>query len=70
MLSMLSISVPPGGDQGHELLEVGDVLAGRFEAPGNLICVAVDRATGEPVVDGTDGAINEAFISGTQPARQ
>jgi penicillin-binding protein 1A len=42
----------------------------RFEAPGNIIFVAVDRATGEPVVDGTDGAINEAFISGTQPARQ
>lgn len=42
----------------------------RFEAPGNIIFVAVDRATGEPVADGTGGAINEAFISGTQPARQ
>lgn len=41
-----------------------------FEAPGNIIFVAVDRATGEPVADGTGGAINEAFISGTQPARQ
>lgn len=41
-----------------------------FEAPGNIIFVPVDRATGEPVADGTVGAINEAFISGTQPARQ
>lgn len=41
-----------------------------FEAPGNIIFVAVDRATGEPVAGATDGAINEAFISGTQPARE
>jgi penicillin-binding protein 1A len=41
-----------------------------FEAPGNIIFVPVDRSTGDAVADGTDGAINEAFISGTQPNRQ
>jgi len=29
----------------------------------------VDRATGEPAAD-EGGAINEAFISGTQPSKQ
>jgi penicillin-binding protein 1A len=38
----------------------------KFEAPGNIVFMAVDRATGDPV---EDGGINEAFISGTQPAR-
>jgi penicillin-binding protein 1A len=39
-----------------------------FEAPGNIIFVAVDRATGDIPGDPTM-AINEAFISGTQPER-
>jgi penicillin-binding protein 1A len=39
-----------------------------FEPPGNIIFVAVDRATGETAADPT-AAINEAFISGTQPGR-
>jgi penicillin-binding protein 1A len=38
-----------------------------FEAPGNIVFMSVDRATGQPVADGTDGAISEAFIAGTQP---
>jgi penicillin-binding protein 1A len=40
-----------------------------FEPPGNIIFMPVDRATGEVSADAS-GAINEAFISGTQPARQ
>jgi penicillin-binding protein 1A len=40
----------------------------QFEAPGNIVFLPVDRATGELAADGR-GAINEAFISGTQPAR-
>lgn len=40
-----------------------------FEAPGNIVFVPVDRLTGQPVEDGADGAIAEAFISGTQPSR-
>jgi penicillin-binding protein 1A len=40
-----------------------------FEPPGNIIFMPVDRATGEVAADAS-GAINEAFISGTQPARQ
>ena len=39
-----------------------------FEAPGNIIFVAFDRATGETAGDPTM-AINEAFISGTQPEK-
>jgi penicillin-binding protein 1A len=38
-----------------------------FEPPGNIVFMVVDRNTGEPVVDGRDGAITEAFLSGTQP---
>lgn len=42
----------------------------RFESPGNIIFMPVDRHTGEPTLAGADGAVNEAFISGTQPTRQ
>jgi penicillin-binding protein 1A len=39
-----------------------------FEPPGNIVFVAVDRATG--TTDGGSGAtITEAFISGTQPEK-
>ena len=41
-----------------------------FNAPGNIIFMSVDRSTGEPVVAGTPNAIEEAFLSGTQPIRQ
>jgi penicillin-binding protein 1A len=41
-----------------------------FDPPGNIVFMAVDRNTGEPVVDGQDGAITEAFLSGTQPVRE
>ena len=40
----------------------------RFEPPGNIIFVPVDSATGTTVDDPTT-AINEAFISGTQPEK-
>jgi penicillin-binding protein 1A len=39
-----------------------------FDAPGNIVFVAVDRATGETVGDPTR-SINEAFIAGTQPEK-
>jgi penicillin-binding protein 1A len=38
-----------------------------FEPPGNIVFVAVDRATGAPVDASAPGALNEAFIAGTQP---
>jgi penicillin-binding protein 1A len=38
-----------------------------FEAPGNIVFMTVDRATGAPVDPATPGAINEAYIAGTQP---
>jgi penicillin-binding protein 1A len=38
-----------------------------FEPPGNIVFVTVDKATGAPVDALTPGAINEAFIAGTQP---
>jgi penicillin-binding protein 1A len=41
----------------------------RFEPPGNIVFMAVDRSSGEPVGE-EGGGITEAFISGTQPARQ
>jgi penicillin-binding protein 1A len=38
-----------------------------FEAPDNIVFVSVDRATGQPLAGDSPGAINEAFIAGTQP---
>jgi penicillin-binding protein 1A len=39
----------------------------QFTAPGNIVFLAVDKSTGEILPPETPGAINEAFISGTQP---
>ena len=38
-----------------------------FEAPGNIVFLPVNQANGAVVPAETSGAINEAFISGTQP---
>jgi penicillin-binding protein 1A len=38
----------------------------KFDAPGNIVFVAIDKTTGAPA-DGEPGAISEAFIAGTQP---
>ena len=38
-----------------------------FEAPGNIVFVSVDRATGSPLAGDSPGGITEAFIAGTQP---
>jgi penicillin-binding protein 1A len=38
-----------------------------FEAPGNIVFLATDKANGAEVPEGTPGAIVEAFVSGTQP---
>jgi len=42
----------------------------RFESPGNIIFMPVDRNTGEPATGSTESVVNEAFISGTQPIKQ
>jgi penicillin-binding protein 1A len=39
-----------------------------FEAPGNIVFLAVNQATGTVQPAETPGSIHEAFISGTQPA--
>ena len=38
-----------------------------FEAPGNIVFLSVDKSNGTVLPTGTTGAIDEAFISGTQP---
>jgi penicillin-binding protein 1A len=38
-----------------------------FDAPGNIVFLAVDRTTGAVLSGGSEGGIAEAFISGTQP---
>jgi penicillin-binding protein 1A len=38
-----------------------------FDAPGNIVFLPVDKSNGSPLPSGTTGAIEEAFISGTQP---
>jgi penicillin-binding protein 1A len=38
-----------------------------FDPPGNIIFLPVNRATGQPTDEA--GAISEAFIAGTEPAR-
>jgi penicillin-binding protein 1A len=39
----------------------------KFEAPGNIVFVSVDKGSGGASDEGMPGAITEAFISGTQP---
>ncbi len=39
----------------------------KFEPPGNIVFVLVDKGTGGAAAEGTPGAISEAFIAGTQP---
>lgn len=41
-----------------------------FDPPGNIVFMTVDRDTGDVTSDANARAINEAFISGTQPSRQ
>ncbi len=41
-----------------------------FDAPGNIVFMAVDRTTGNPVEEGSPNALTEAFLSGTQPLRE
>ena len=38
-----------------------------FQPPGNIVFVSIDRGSGQPLASDTPGAINEAFIAGTQP---
>jgi penicillin-binding protein 1A len=38
-----------------------------FQAPGNIVVLAVDKGTGSVLPDDTPGAIKETFIAGTQP---
>jgi penicillin-binding protein 1A len=38
-----------------------------FEPPGNIVFVPIDKNSGYPVPPEMPGAINEAFIAGTQP---
>jgi penicillin-binding protein 1A len=39
----------------------------QFEAPGNIVFLAVDKSNGAVLPAETPGSIQEAFISGTQP---
>ncbi len=39
----------------------------KFEPPGNIVFVSVDKDSGAAVDPGAPGSINEAFIAGTQP---
>jgi penicillin-binding protein 1A len=39
----------------------------QFEAPGNIVFLAVDKSTGAVLPGVTTDGISEAFISGTQP---
>ena len=38
-----------------------------FEAPGNIVFLAVDQLNGAVLSSEAPGSINEAFIAGTQP---
>ena len=39
----------------------------KFEAPGNIVFLTVNRLSGELSPEGAPGSISEAFIAGTQP---
>jgi penicillin-binding protein 1A len=38
-----------------------------FQAPGNIVFLAVDKSTGAAATQDTPGAITDAFIAGTEP---
>jgi membrane carboxypeptidase/penicillin-binding protein len=38
-----------------------------FPVPSNIVFVSVDRKTGYPATTEVEGALLEAFISGTEP---
>jgi len=38
-----------------------------FQAPGNIVFIAVDKSNGAALPSGAPDSINEAFIAGTQP---
>jgi penicillin-binding protein 1A len=38
-----------------------------FEAPGNIVFMAVDKSTGAASPDDPSAAITETFIAGTEP---
>ncbi|HEX8029728.1 MAG TPA: PBP1A family penicillin-binding protein [Vicinamibacterales bacterium] len=42
----------------------------KFESPGNIVFMPIDRNTGEPASGDSASVVNEAFISGTQPIKQ
>jgi penicillin-binding protein 1A len=47
---------------------IGDrTEAPKFEPPGNIVFVSVDKGSGSAVAENAPGAISEAFIAGTQP---
>jgi membrane carboxypeptidase/penicillin-binding protein len=39
----------------------------QFQAPGNIVFLSVDKATGDIAAPEAPGVITETFISGTQP---
>jgi membrane carboxypeptidase/penicillin-binding protein len=39
----------------------------KFEPPGNIVFVPIDKTTGAAQDADTPGAFSEAFIAGTQP---
>ena len=39
----------------------------KFEPPGNIVFVSVDKGTGTATEEGAAGSLREAFIAGTQP---
>lgn len=39
----------------------------KFDPPGNIVFMSVDKGTGGATIEGMPGAISEAFIAGTQP---
>lgn len=41
-----------------------------FEVPGNIVFVPVHQGSGTPTTAGAEGAIDEAFITGTQPGSE
>jgi penicillin-binding protein 1A len=39
----------------------------KFDPPGNIVFVSIDKLSGSATADGAPGAFSEAFIAGTQP---
>jgi penicillin-binding protein 1A len=51
----------------HIARRAGDAQPPEFQAPGNIVFLPIDQATGGVAAAGAAGAVTETFVAGTEP---